>query len=551
MADQIEIPDIDWYTRLSEIKKVQPRCPFASVEFCPRYYQSLSLLSYAGSTSIDDNEDERLKEFWGKSDLWPKTGEYETSIAGPSGNPRIFSNYCPEITYDRFGYFASFIAGYADEIDTEQAVRQLSIINAPKNDWRWYWGSLTAIHYTNCNLYSTLNYRSKSNRFPFQIDNNSEITSRGNMSLDKVLEELGNISKDWKNSEYQHFIVESLTEQQKGFVRHPPKKIDIKEQLLCQFLMIASIQHGGNWFFWLEKSKELENTLKLLVKTLSVSYKRVLYRILYALQIFDKNQLDVEIQHQQKDIPSSMIGIVSTYVKNNWSLDYLESLLKSSDEGTKSRASSVMAEIEKYSPYNFPKIPKQNKTIFISYNHKDSDFVNKIVERFRKENVEIIIDADNLKFGDDIQEFIQLSTENTEFTLSIMSRNSLLSPWVILETLEALMHERVEKKKKYLPVIIDNSVIDRKFYHEAKDHIEKGIRELIDEIYELSKGFNHTKSLEREKERLIDLRNNFDKVIDRLKSHLFIDFSTSENIEKNFPKLLEQVKENTKENEIA
>ena len=170
-----------------------------------------------------------------------------------------------------------------------------------------------------------------------------------------------------------------------------------------------------------------------------------------------------------------------------------------------------------------------------------------MVERFQKENIEIIIDANNLKFGDDIQEFIKLSTENTEFTLSIMSRNSLLSPWVLLETLEALMHERVEKKKKYLPVIIDNSVIDRKFYHEAKSHMEKGIRDLIDEIYELSKGFNHTKSLENEKERLIDLRNNFDKVIDRLKSHLYIDFSTAVNIEKNFPKLLEQIKANTEE----
>lgn len=547
MHDQIEIPDIDWYSRHSENKNVQPRCPFATVEICPRYYQSLSLLGNAGSTSIDDKEDERLKKFWEKSDLWPKTGEYETSISGPTGNPRIFSNYCPEITYDRFGYFASFIAGYADEIDNDQAVRQLSKINAPQNDWRWYWGALTALHYTNCNLYSTLDYRSKINRFPFGLDKALEEISRNNMTLDKIFDELRNLSIDWKNSGYQHFLVEALTEQQKGFVRHPPKDIDLKDQLLCQFLMIASIQHGGNWFFWLEKSKNIDDTLRLLVKTLSVSYKRVVFRILYALQIFDKNQLDAEMQHQREDIPNNMFGIVSKYVNNNWSLDYLKSLSNSSDEGTKSRAASVISEIEKYSPYDFLKKIKQITTIFISYNHKDSEFVNEIVERFQKENIEIIIDANNLKFGDDIQEFIKLSTENTEFTLSIMSRNSLLSPWVLLETLEALMHERVEKKKKYLPVIIDNSVIDRKFYHEAKSHMEKGIRDLIDEIYELSKGFNHTKSLENEKERLIDLRNNFDKVIDRLKSHLYIDFSTAVNIEKNFPKLLEQIKANTEE----
>jgi hypothetical protein len=165
-----ETPDIVWYTKLSDTRKVQPRCPFASVEICPRYFQSLSLLGFAGSTSIDETEEKRLIDYWEKTDIWPKTGEYRTSIAGPKGNPRIFSNYCPEIAYDSFGYFASFLAGYADEIDSDSAHALLTKLNASPNDWRWRWSSLTKSHYSDCQYYSILDHRSKNKRFPFAVD---------------------------------------------------------------------------------------------------------------------------------------------------------------------------------------------------------------------------------------------------------------------------------------------------------------------------------------------------------------------------------------------
>ena len=165
-----KIPNLEWYTGLSQTRKVQPRCPFASVETCPRYFQSLSLLGCAGSTSIDDAEENRLIDYWKKSDLWPKTGEYETSVAGPKDNPRIFTNFCPEIAYDRFGYFATFLAGYADEIDSDAAHARLTRLDASKNDWRWSWSSITQLHYCDCHYFSLLDHRSKNNRFPFSAE---------------------------------------------------------------------------------------------------------------------------------------------------------------------------------------------------------------------------------------------------------------------------------------------------------------------------------------------------------------------------------------------
>lgn len=156
-------PDFDWYSAISARRKVMPRCPFASVERCPRYYQSLSLLGQAGSTSVEPDEDARLKKFWERSDLWPRTSEYASSISGGTddrGNVRrpIFSKFCPEVAYDRFHYFAEHFGSYADEIDSELAQEQLGREGVPGSDWRWYWGSLTPLHYTECPLYSPLSH---------------------------------------------------------------------------------------------------------------------------------------------------------------------------------------------------------------------------------------------------------------------------------------------------------------------------------------------------------------------------------------------------------
>ena len=59
---KILIPDLEWYLAISNKNNSSPRCPFATIESCPRFYQSLSLLGSAGSTSIEKSEDEPLLE---------------------------------------------------------------------------------------------------------------------------------------------------------------------------------------------------------------------------------------------------------------------------------------------------------------------------------------------------------------------------------------------------------------------------------------------------------------------------------------------------------
>jgi len=154
-----EIPDLDWNTKRSHARGVGIRCPFATVDLCPRYYQSLSLLGAAGSTSIEQDEDQRLLTIWKASSLWPKTGEYETSISGPEGRISQVSNFCPEVAFDRFGYFATYLGRYADEIDIGLAHAQLGKENSPPNDPRWHWARISPQHYTECPIYAVIHHQ--------------------------------------------------------------------------------------------------------------------------------------------------------------------------------------------------------------------------------------------------------------------------------------------------------------------------------------------------------------------------------------------------------
>jgi len=149
----IIIPNLEWYLSVSKKMGVLPRCSFATVESCPRFYQSLSLLGSAGSTSIDSAEDQRLFEKWKTSDLWPKTREQETSI---SGGKELFDKFCPEVSFERFGYFASYLGRYSDELDSDLAHKHLGKIGASYEDYRWVWSSITPMHFTECPLYSVL-----------------------------------------------------------------------------------------------------------------------------------------------------------------------------------------------------------------------------------------------------------------------------------------------------------------------------------------------------------------------------------------------------------
>jgi len=149
-------PNLDWYKKISSRYKLPSRCPYRTINNCPRYYLSISLLGEKGITArLDKKEFKKCYKIWEKSELWPIRREETPSIMGTETS-KIYRNFCPEVTFEMFGIFATNLSEYADELDRNIAHKELAKIKSGKDDWRWYWFSIAPQHYTDCPLYLSL-----------------------------------------------------------------------------------------------------------------------------------------------------------------------------------------------------------------------------------------------------------------------------------------------------------------------------------------------------------------------------------------------------------
>ena len=169
-------PDLDWYTGLSKADGVSPRCPYANVHKCPRYYESLRLLGDLGMiTQIPPEKIRELDTLWKGSHVVPVVAEHETSVWSSGECVGGFKNFCPEVSFDVFGLFADNLYRYADEIDIKLAHAKLRKEARPA-DWRWTWSSVSPCHYLKCPLYSQLlTSQSSSTTAEASVQNQKEI----------------------------------------------------------------------------------------------------------------------------------------------------------------------------------------------------------------------------------------------------------------------------------------------------------------------------------------------------------------------------------------
>lgn len=158
----VTVPDSSWYRGKSVERDAQFSCPYANVHKCPRYYASVFMLGEAKLiTSIADDKKEALDSLWAESGLLPVIAEDDTGICGDERKLSSLSNFCPEVSFTYFRYYASYLARYADKIDSDVGHRIAEREKIP-NDWRYEWGSMSACHYLDCGVYSQVhNYNSR------------------------------------------------------------------------------------------------------------------------------------------------------------------------------------------------------------------------------------------------------------------------------------------------------------------------------------------------------------------------------------------------------
>jgi len=144
--------DFAWYSEESRKRKLPPRCPIASSDLCPRYYQSIALLGNAGvTTTVPEDRVVLLDRKW--KPFEPIIDEESPSYSKVGDKLLSISHFCPEVTYEMFGYFGSGLYGYGDEIDRGVAQKAYEREGIPER-FDPAWASMTPRHYTECREYS-------------------------------------------------------------------------------------------------------------------------------------------------------------------------------------------------------------------------------------------------------------------------------------------------------------------------------------------------------------------------------------------------------------
>jgi formylglycine-generating enzyme required for sulfatase activity len=126
-------------------------------------------------------------------------------------------------------------------------------------------------------------------------------------------------------------------------------------------------------------------------------------------------------------------------------------------------------------------------TVFISYSHTDSHFVDNLAKRLKVIGVDIWIDKWMIKVGDSITGKINEGIGASDYLIIVLSRSSVKSKWVREELNTALVKNvEVEKGAFILPVLKEDceipSLLQHRKYANFKDDPELGFQALIEVI---------------------------------------------------------------------
>jgi hypothetical protein len=87
--------------------------------------------------------------------------EQESIVSGSGESLKSFSRFCPEILYERFGFFVTVLIPFPDEQDKNDTHRKITDFGSIyAKDWRWEWLYMKELHYSECSIFSLLPYLS-------------------------------------------------------------------------------------------------------------------------------------------------------------------------------------------------------------------------------------------------------------------------------------------------------------------------------------------------------------------------------------------------------
>ena len=158
--------------------------------------------------------------------------------------------------------------------------------------------------------------------------------------------------------------------------------------------------------------------------------------------------------------------------------------------------------------------------VYISYSHKDKEFVDKLARDLTIQNFNPIYDSWSLEAGDSFLYNIIEDINSVPYFIIVVSHNSINSNWVKRELSIALTKEINTEEIKVIPIKIDDCtlplVLSNKLYADFSYFYYEGFQELLLSIKPNTKNwnekYNETSKNKLEKLRLLKTSlNQYDK----------------------------------------
>lgn len=103
--------------------------------------------------------------------------------------------------------------------------------------------------------------------------------------------------------------------------------------------------------------------------------------------------------------------------------------------------------------------------IFLSYSNKDKELATKIASKLRDFNIDIFVDALNLKVGDNWSEVLSNGLMKADAVVILITENSINSNNVLSEIYASLGYMKERGKPRVLPIIFDDVPIPDPLSH--------------------------------------------------------------------------------------
>lgn len=155
--------------------------------------------------------------------------------------------------------------------------------------------------------------------------------------------------------------------------------------------------------------------------------------------------------------------------------------------------------------------------VFISYSNKDIDIVKKVTDYLQDNHYDYFVDVVTMVPGEVIETTVTKEIIERDHFVILLSRNSLQSPWVCLESVVSKAKE-IGGNGWAIPLRVDDCLDDFKFLVDVQERIRANIAEMEKHIARSKKYSSDHKFIDTERQRQVEFMNNYSSMIDRYRN---------------------------------